>query len=142
MPCELREVAAGEVLAGGQAAGEVDDGRALDHGVVHVEECGGCQIERNRVSALGVERDGGVGTGLAGDVGADLRVGRPERVAQATLALLVCGRVDGVDHVLVGNVRNRQIDRLRGLVGFTDDRCLGTPVAHHAHLHARALAQP
>ena len=62
-------VAVGEVLAGGQSAGEMHQRRALHHGVVDVEEGGRGQIRRRRLWAGFVDfdqvRDSGLGAGIA-----------------------------------------------------------------------------
>lgn len=55
-PGDIDQVGGLEVFAGGQTAGEVHDGRALHHGVVHIEERGRGEIARYRRSRLVVKR--------------------------------------------------------------------------------------
>ena len=61
-PDELHDVAVAEVVAGGQAPGEVDHRGTLHQGVVDVEERGGRQVRRHlRGYTRLVDLDGGDG---------------------------------------------------------------------------------
>ena len=79
---ESAQIAVGEVLAGGQAAGEVHQRRAVHERVVDVEERRGGQIgRRGRRGGDGLDLevgDGGLGAGLAGQrLFSGLDVGSP-----------------------------------------------------------------
>ncbi len=70
LPGELHQLALAEELALVQAAAQVEDRRALHHGVVQVEERRGLRVARGRELRLGRGLAGGLGGRLAGQLAA------------------------------------------------------------------------